>query len=467
MELSDYLRVLRKRWILIIIFILAGLGCGASASILATPLYQASTLVFVSVQGTGGVNDLAQGNSFVQQQVKSYADAVNTPAVLNSVISQLNLKETPAKLALSVTATAPLDTVNIEIDVADSSPQRAADIANAVTSSFRQVIARINQPSNGGPSPISASVLRPATVPLTPTSPNTKLNLALGVLIGLVLGLGIAVLAEVLDTRIRTERNVREVTGAPIIGGIAFDRSAPKRPLIVQADPNSPRAEAFRSLRTNLQFLDVEGGPRSFVITSSVESEGKSTTAANLAIAMADSGVRIVIVDADLRRPQLAQYMGIEGAIGLTDVLIGRTTLSDALQQWGKGSFAVLPAGSVPPNPSELLGSQAMIRLLEALEKRFDAVIIDAPPLLPVTDGAVLSKHVRGALLVVAAGRTHRSELAAAISSLDNAGARVAGIILTMVPTRGPDAYGYGRYGYGRQSYAARAKRARGRIRRR
>ncbi len=405
------------------------------------------------MENSGAVTDLAQGNSFVQQQVKSYAEAVSTPAVLNTVIDQLNLKETPAELSASVTANAPLDTVNIEIDVTDPSPQRAAAIANAVTASFRQVIADINQPSNGDPSPVSASVLRPATVPTEPVSPNTKLNLALGALIGLALGLGISVLIEVLDTRIRSERNVREVTDAPIIGGIAFDRNAPKRPLIVQAEPNSPRAEAFRSLRTNLQFLDVEGGPRTFVIASSVESEGKSTTAANLAIAMSDSGARVVIVDADLRRPRIATYMGIEGAIGLSDVLIGRAQLVDALQPWGTGSFAVLPAGSVPPNPSELLGSQAMINLLRVLEKEFDAVIIDTPPLLPVTDGAILSKHTRGALVVVAAGRTRRGELAAAISALDNAGARVAGIILTMMPTKGPDAYGYGRYGYGGYGY--------------
>jgi capsular exopolysaccharide synthesis family protein len=201
-------------------------------------------------------------------------------------------------------------------------------------------------------------------------------------------------------------------------------------------------------LRTNLQFLNVEGGPRTFVITSPLEGEGKTTTTANLAIALAQSNARVLVVDADLRRPRLAEVLGLEGAVGLTDVLIGRAKLEDALQPWGSSNFLVLPAGTVPPNPSELLGSRAMADLIEALEPRFDVVLLDAPPLLPVTDGAILAHRSRGALLVVAAGRSRRGEVEAAVSTLSNVGARLAGVILTMLPTRGADAYGYSRYGY-------------------
>jgi succinoglycan biosynthesis transport protein ExoP len=258
----------------------------------------------------------------------------------------------------------------------------------------------------------------------------------------------------VLDTRITGERDVEAITSAPIIGGISYDPSAIARPLIVQDDPHSVRAEAFRTLRTNLQFLEVGGGQKSFVITSSIPSEGKTTTAANLAIAMADSGANVVLVDGDLRRPKLADYMGIEGAVGLTDVLIARSSLADALQPWGRGSLVLLPAGAVPPNPSELLGSRAMGTLIKELEADFDVVIVDLPPLLPVTDAALVSKLTRGALVVVAAGRTHKGEFAGAVSALENVGAQVAGVIITMLPTRGPDAYGYGRYGYGGYGYA-------------
>jgi len=242
---------------------------------------------------------------------------------------------------------------------------------------------------------------------------------------------------------------VEQVTSVPILGGIVFDPKAKERPLIVHVDPRSPRAESFRSLRTNLQFLDVGRVDRSFVITSSIESEGKSTTGANLAIALADAGARVLFIDADLRRPKVADYMGVEGAVGLTDVLIGRAELADVIQPWSDGNLFVLPAGQIPPNPSELLGSARMAELIAEFNRQFDVVIFDTPPLLPVTDAAILAKNVGGAIIVVAAGRTHKNQLKGAIAALGNVGAPISGLVLTMLPTKGPDAYGYGHYGYG------------------
>jgi succinoglycan biosynthesis transport protein ExoP len=448
-ELSDYLRTLRKRWIVILAAMLLGLASAAGGTILTTPKYEASALVFVNLQSAGSVTELAQGGAFVQNQVKTYAEVVNTPRVLASVIQTLRLDTTPQVLAQSITASAPLDTVNIEITVSDDSPADAAAIANAVTTSFRQAVADITEPADGTPSPVDVSVLREAIAPGAPVSPNVPLNLLLGAGVGLAVGIAVAILRDVLDTRIRSERDVQQVTSAPIIGGISFDPDAVKRPLIVQDDPRSVRAEAFRTLRTNLQFLDSESSARSFVVTSSIPSEGKTTTSANLAIALADSGAQVVLIDADMRRPKVADYMGIEGAVGLSDVLIGRADLADVLQPWGRGNLVVLPAGTVPPNPSELLGSRAMVALIRQLEAEFDVVLLDLPPLLPVTDAALVSKFTRGALLVVAAGRTHKGELGGAIGSLENVGAKVAGVIMTMMPTKGPDAYAYGKYGYG------------------
>jgi capsular exopolysaccharide synthesis family protein len=285
---------------------------------------------------------------------------------------------------------------------------------------------------------------------LRPSSPNIPLNIALGALIGLALGIGVAVLRSVLDTRIRTPRDVEGVTDRPIIGAIAYDPKARSRPLIVHADPLSPRAESFRALRTNLQFLDM-GERSSFVVTSSLPDEGKSTTAINLAIALADAGKRVALLDTDLRKPKAAEYLGIEGGAGLTDVLIGRARIEDVMLPWGDRSLYVLPAGRIPPNPSELLGSKQMQVLLASLEREFDVVLCDAPPLLPVTDGAILARATSGAILVVAAGKTNRHQLSSAVEALDTVSAKVAGIVMSMVPTRGPDSYytyGYG-YRYG------------------
>lgn len=454
MELADYLRFLRKRWLAILVLTLVGIAASAAATLLTSPQYRASTQVFVYVPNSGNVGELAQGGSFAQNQVRSYAEAVSTPRVLEDVVTRLELDETAEELGENVSAEAPLNTVNIEISVVRESPTEAADIANATTTSFRAVIDDITSGQ------VSVSVLREASVPREPISPNLRLNLALGVLVGLAMGVGLAALLEVLDTRIRGQRDVEALTNSPIIGGIAYDPNAIKRPLIVQDDPHSPRAEAFRTLRTNLQFLDIEPGARSFVITSSVPAEGKTTTSANLAIALADSGASVVIVDGDLRRPKLDKYMGLEGAIGLTDVLIQRANLADALQPWGRRGLTVLPAGSVPPNPSELLGSRAMQSLVRALEQQFDVVIIDMPPLLPVTDAALVSKMTKGAIVVAAAGKTDRGELQGALAALENVGAKVSGVIITMLPTKGPDAYGYGRYGYGGYGYTAEANAA-------
>ncbi len=244
-------------------------------------------------------------------------------------------------------------------------------------------------------------------------------------------------LRETLDNRVRTETDVEKISAKPVVGGIAFDGKASERPLIVQVDPRSPRAESFRTLRTNLQFLDLGTGARTFVMTSSMQSEGKSTTVANLAIALDSAGFRVILIDADLRRPRVGEYMEVDGSAGLTDVLIGRASLEDVAQPWGRGNLVVLPAGQIPPNPSELLGSKAMQDLITTLEGQFDYVLFDAPPLLPVTDAAILSKKASGAILAVASGKTHKGQLAAAVASLENVGAPIAGFVITMMPVRG------------------------------
>lgn len=448
MELRDYIRVLRKGWIFIVSFTLVGVAIGAAYSITRTPEYQASSKVFVSVQSAGSVSDLTQGGSFAQNQVTSYADIVTTPLVLQPVIATLGLNSDVNQLARQVSATAPVNTVIIEITATDTDPRQAAEIANAVASSFQNTVANLVPLTAEGTEPVKLTVIQQAVIPRSAFSPNVPVNIAFGAIIGLVLGLGAAVLRETLDTRVRNEHDVESITEAPIIGGIVYDSRTPQNPLVVKDDPRSPRSESFRTLRTNLQFVHV-GQKRSFVVTSSVPGEGKSTSAANLAIVIALSGQRVLLVDADLRKPKVAAYLGLEGAAGLTDILVGRAQPTEIIQRWGDTNLYVLPAGRIPPNPSELLGSKTMVSLLKTLENSFDIILFDAPPLLPVTDAAILTNHTSGALLMVAAGRVHKNQVRGAVNSLTTVGANVAGVVLTMLPTKGPDSYGYGRYGYG------------------
>ncbi|MBG6214632.1 MAG: polysaccharide biosynthesis tyrosine autokinase [Cryobacterium sp.] len=448
MELRDYIRILRKGWLHIVALTLVAVAAASVFSIMQTPAFSAISKVFVSTQSSGTTSDLVQGNSFTVARVKTYSGLATTPLVLLPVIESLKLDTTPADLAEAISVSAPLDTSIIDITVTDADPVRAADIANAVSQSLTESVQEIEQPDDANAAaPVKLTRVQVASVPIEPVSPNVPLNIALGALVGLALGVGLAVLGETFDTRIRSQRDVEQVTDMPVIGGIVFDPKATDRPLIVHADPRSPRAESFRTLRTNLQYLDPGRPDRSFVVTSSIGSEGKSTTSANLAIALADSGARVLLVDADLRRPKVAEYMNIEGGVGLTDVLIGRADLSDVIQPWGRGQLFVLPAGHIPPNPSELLGSVGMATLIEEFNRTFDVVIFDSPPLLPVTDAAILAKSVGGAILIVAAGRTQKNQLKGAIAALHSVGAPISGLVLTMLHTKGPDAYGYGHYG--------------------
>jgi len=455
-DLRDYVRLLRRRWRLIALCALLGIAAALAATLTQTKVYTASFQFFVSAQGSpstassgsGDINNAYTGGLFTQQRVKSYADVLQSPRLGELVAKDLGLQRSAAAVASQVTATAPLDTVLINLSVKDPSPVMAQRIAQSIGIQFPKVVEQLEKPTSGGPAPVKVSVIQPAALPSTPTSPRPTLNLALGLLVGLAVGVGGAVLRETLDTSVKSPEQAEELVGAPMLGAISFDPNAPKNPLVVHTAPNSARSEAFRQMRTNLQFVDIEHALRSVVVTSSVPGEGKSTTTCNLSLSLAEAGVRVILLEGDLRRPRVAEYMGLEGAVGLTSVLLGRVPLEDALQSWGDGALRVLPSGPLPPNPSELLGSAGMEELLRRLEGLADIILIDAPPLLPVADAAVLGAMTSGVLMLVRSNRTNIEQVKRATTTAKAVGATVLGVILNAVPTSGPDAYAYG-YGYG------------------
>jgi capsular exopolysaccharide synthesis family protein len=282
----------------------------------------------------------------------------------------------------------------------------------------------------------------------------------LGFLVGLAIGVGAAVLLETLDTRIKSIEALAKYFDQTLLGVIGYDPEAPKKPLILQNSPQSKRAESFRQVRTNLQFVDIDHRPKSIVVTSSIPREGKSTTAINLAITIAQTGQPVFLIEGDLRRPKIAEYLAIEGNAGLTDVLVGRATIDEVMQPWGTtGNLWVLPAGPLPPNPSELLGSQSMADLVHHLERRA-TLIIDAPPLLPVTDAAVLSQLAGGAIIIIATGKARREQLRTAVNSVEGVGGKILGLVMNMAPAKGPDSHRYG-YGY---SYEYKTVTSRGKL---
>lgn len=446
MEFRDYVRVLRRQIVLIVAGAVIGLSTGALVAMLTPQRFEASAEVMVTVQvgDTATPAERALATSYAMQTVGTYRAILTSTLVLAPVIEDLDLPTTPAGLAGRIQTSAALNSAIITISVEHGNPGQAARIANAVTESFTTVVTEtLEKREQQTAYSVRLVTLQAAQVPTTAVAPNMQLSLTLGVIIGLAAGIGIALLRATLDQRVRTASDVEAAVAAPVLGQIPLDPDTSEHPLAVSAAPHGARAEAFRALRTNVRFLFTEG-QGVFVITSSGPGEGKSTTAGNLALAFADAGHRVALIDGDLRLPRVAEYFGIEGGIGLSDVLAGRVDLNDVIQPWGRSALFLLPSGTVPPNPAELLGSRAMAQLVEALRDAFDVVIIDAPPLLLVTDAAVIARVATGAILVAASGATHATRLADAAKSIEAVDARVLGTVVTKVPVRGGDKNPYG-----------------------
>lgn len=448
MGLREYWIIVRKRWSIIISVLAASLAIGMIYIFFVTPTYSSTARLFVSTESSASTSDLLQGSNFTQQRVKSYADIANSPKVLDPVVRDLGIQDIKDELPKRISSSVPLNTVIIELTVEDESPVRAAAIVNRLGQSLISTVEDIEKPFDGMSTPVKVTIIQEGQVPLNPDNPKPLLDMLIALFAGLVIGLGLAILVENLDLRIRNHGDIEALTTASVLGGIGFDEEASENPLIVHTKPKSTRAEAFRQLRTNIQFIEAVEGRKSVIISSSVPSEGKSTTIANLAIAVADTGAKVLLIDCDLRKPKQHKYLGIEGSVGLTNHLIGQAKLEDVIQPWGKGKLHVLPAGQVPPNPSELLGSAKMQKLILDAEKKYDLVLIDTAPLLPVTDAAILSKMTGGVIVVVSVGKTTRPQLQGALSHIETVGGKILGFVMNKIPTKGADAYGYYSYGY-------------------
>lgn len=446
MSLSQFLSVLRRRFRLVVAILALCMIGGGVVTLLTPRTYTATAELYYSVNTAASVDDLAQGATFMRVQMVSFASLAVTPTVLTPVAERLDVAGGAAALARQVTATASDTTVVLTLLVTDGDARRAAEIANAVADQTITVVEDLSpaDPVGGGPS-VQVSVVTPALVPQAPSSPDATLNLAAAAVLGLAFGVLAALGREALDTRVRDAGVLSEVTALPLIGTVGAWAEGTDR-LVVTAEPHGTSAEGFRQLRTNLQFLRVadEGsiGAHVIAVTSSLAGEGKSTVTSNLACALAETGAAVLLVDADLRRPAVAGLLGLEGSVGLTTVLAGQAEVEEVVQEWGRSGLSVLPSGSVPPNPGELLGSPAMRRLLAELRARYDYVVIDTPPLLPVADAAIVSSLVDGTVVVAHAGRVRRAQLAQALSNLERVSAPVSGLVLNRV-RRDEEAYTY------------------------
>ncbi|MBK7625553.1 MAG: polysaccharide biosynthesis tyrosine autokinase [Kineosporiaceae bacterium] len=379
MTIAEYLRLIRQNWVLFVVCtLLAGL-VGVGYTVTRTPVYQATAQLFVSIRHGGGVSDLTQGGTFTQQRVKSYADLVSTTYVLQLVIDDLHLPYSAQDLAGRVRGSSHLDTVMLEVQVDDPDPKRARDIANTIIALLPKVIGDLETPEGEASSPVKIKAVQSAVLPTSPISPKSGLNLVIALLLGLGGALALTLIRDALDRSVNTKEQAQAAAKAPTLTAVADDAEAAKHQLITH-DAFSPRAEAFRQLRTNIRFLSVDHRVGSIVVTSAVPHEGKSTTSANLAIALAQAGESVILIDADLRRPTVADVFALSAGVGLTSVLLGDLDIDEAVQVWREDlPLHVLTAGPLPPNPSELIGSARMAALISDLVERGVTVVLDSP----------------------------------------------------------------------------------------
>lgn len=442
MTLQAYLRALRERWKTITAFVVVALVLGTGYVVLTPQVYRAGVQIFVVSTSDATSTSALAGATYAQAQTSTYAAIIANPDVLSRVQAELATPLSPAALAAKISAEAPVGQALVDVYATDGSPGEAAQIANATARAFVEVVQGYSTPSGSQSPSVRLFITDPAVPPGQPQSPDVLLVLAVAAFLGLALGVAAALVRNALDNTVKTPAHAVEATQATTVGAVPFDPDRPKQPVVSFGTGHSASAESYRQVRTNLQFLDVDNPPRVLVVTSAMPGEGKTTTAVNLAHVLAEAGHRVGLVEGDLRRPRVARYLGLVEKVGITDVLAGRAQLEDVVQQTGSERVDVIASGPHPPNPSELLGSTQMRTLLQEMRRRYDYVVVDAPPLLPVTDAAVVSTVADGAIVVARYRRTRREQLARATDNLRAVDARVLGTIMNMVPARS-DEYEY------------------------
>ena len=359
---------------------------------------------------------------------------------LQAQLSELEVQIRQGTEALEALGDSPEDRAKrnaLEVSLAQS-----RETYNYILQSYEQIrVAEASSTSN-------VVQVEPASPPLRPIRPRLVLNTLLAALIGLALSLVVAFLNEMVDDSLKTPDEITRHLDLPILGLIATHAAEDGQPVVVSL-PRSPVAEAFRSLRTNIEFASVDRPLTALMVTSASPSEGKSTVAVNLAAMLAQGGRQVAVIDADLRRPQLHLKLGLPNRAGITSLFVQPVmALKTVLQATASSGLFAITSGELPPNPAELLGSEKMLEILTEVRRRVDMAVIDSPPVNVVTDAVVLAPRVDGVLLVIKPGETRLALARQAVDQLQRSGAHLLGIVLNEVDTRGARAYHYKGYYY-------------------
>jgi polysaccharide biosynthesis transport protein len=450
MELSRYIRIVRRRlWMIVALPIVAAFTAGF-VSFLLPPVYEAHVSVYVRLAQPLAASDPTGVSLTSDQVLRTYASLVSERPLLQSVITEYGLTITPEDLSKEITATPVPNTTKLDVAVRNTNPALARDLDNSLVA---DLIAEVNQfqqqasQTSNSTTRDNLFIVSPAVLPDRPVSPGKLVNVLLAFGAGLVAALVVALLSDYLDQSIKSDVELTERMGLIPLGHIAFTPPTKgNRGELVTLDTQSHSGEAYKALRTSLLFSRIDHGLSEVVVTSAESGEGKSRTAANLAVVLAQAGHKVLLVDADFRRPSQHRIFGKLRNVGLSNLIVQDVPDTEAITPVeGVPNLWLLTSGPTPPDPSELLGSGRMRELLQWLRNGFKYVIIDTPPVNAVTDASILAAAASATILVVEQARTTFPALTRAKQMLDRVGAHTVGVVMNKLrASSGSYSYQYG-----------------------
>lgn len=420
---------LTKLWAIVVATTILGSGIAYVDSASTTPVYSStSTLSFSISQGTTAA-DLANGSTYMQAQMLTYAQLATSSAVLQPVIDNLSLQMRVPELRSSIVATIPQNTLILKIQVSVSDRELAADLANAIGHSVSTVVGETSPKPTSGEAPrIVATVVDEALVPKHQSAPDKKSDTIMGGMAGLVIGLLIVLVRAMTETRILNEEELRRVTSTPILGAVNRSRSSNK--LWASDESAADTTEQLRRIRSALKHAMIDDASHRILVASAGVGEGKSTISANLALTIANLGSKVLLIDADLRSAGQSDIFGVDGLPGLHEVLRGEASFDGSKKRQARTTLDILPAGEKTNNPAVLLASDRMHELLEDVAGRYDYVIVDTPAMGKFADASLLAPMVDSAIVVVDTTKSRRAGLIGTLSNLEISGGRVVGLIM-------------------------------------
>ncbi|MBC7630451.1 polysaccharide biosynthesis tyrosine autokinase [Aeromicrobium sp.] len=432
--------LVRRRRLVLMLCLLAGIGGGVFHSVTSPKLYAASSRSVISIPAGREIQDALAGAQLTRTLIGTYTQVATSRQVAQRVATSIGLPGAAGTIRGRLTAVAVPNTLLIDITAVDPDPVQAATVADAAALALGAQVAVFEA---GKSQPVESQILDRASVPTGPVTPQPRRDAVVGIILGLLAGVAAVIALEALDRSIKLPAQGATTFGAPLLGVVPRRRNG--LGLICATEPHSVEAEAVRAIRTSLRFLEPDHPLRVLLVTSPTPSDGKTTIASNLAISIASGGDKVLLVDGDLRRAGLTERFGLERAVGVSTLLVRASELDESIVSWGE-RLDVLPAGVCPPNVAELLGSESMVGLLDDLVKRYHLIIIDGPPVLPVTDPVVLSALVDGVITVARYGKTSRTAAVEATRRLESVGGRILGYVLNGIPPSESQDY-YASYG--------------------